>query len=1340
MTGAKAARAFLKAFLFRVSVGSILAILAGILLNIGGQRFADWVQPPFWLDTIGTMVVAILYGPLAGIIVGAATTAFLAIFDSYIFTYIGVAIAVGVIVGFFFVGYASGKKKRDPFDIISIGILTAIVTSLASIPLDIVNFDGHTGNIWGDAFYDMISGQVNSTFFSALASKLFLELPDKVISLLIAVLIVKLVKRIVASRRDRFEKGAGSGRGAGTGRGTGTGKGSGAGQSEGSGMGPEGDRRTSKRVRRTALLLAFSLGASLLSATIPGSPAHAEQLNAEFETVVYGRGKGMLSSEINAVAQTRDGYLWVGTYSGLYRYDGVRFEPVESNGLIKNVMTLFVDSKDRLWVGTNDSGAICNDHKTATTVLYNALSGLTADTIRQFCEDKDGNIYIATSRYVSRISPDGAMKTYNTWDDIFYVQDLVALPTGEVVGVTNSGTLFMLKNDLLLDTLDHTDIQHLSYRSVAYSSKTDSLLVGTDDLAYQYIKVEDGKFVPGTTRYLPNNSYFNDIAYDADYGGYFICCENGMGFLNETTENFTEMTNAEVKGAISSVCVDDQKNIWFASNKYGLAKYSRSPFLNPLSRSGLETSVANALYKDGHILYMGTDTGLTTLNLDTNMATLLPYAGSLKGVRIRNIMKDSKGNLWYSTYGKDGLVKVDPEGNIKTFNEDNSGMLGGRARCTIELSDGRILVASNTGLSFIKDDVVVATIGVDNGLENQYILFMYEREDGSILAASDGDGIYIIKDDRVIGHIGKDEGLQTAVVLKIIKCTGGFLYVTSNSLYYDNGTTIRQLSHFPYSNNYDILITEDRLCWITSSAGLYIVSEDALLADEEYTCTLLNESWGLTTTFTANSYNVLEDGMLYLCCTNGVRILSTTSYDHLATEFRMHISSIERGEETFVEKEGKYVIPAGSGRVTFNVAINNYSLSNPMVHYYLEGSNDEGITCFQDEIQPLSFTNLAHGDYKFHIEIIDGSTGEIRKEEVYDVTKESRMYERLYFQIYLYIVSALLMMYIIWLFVTINRKTSRIMGLQKEISTDKMTGLMNKAGATRALEKLCAEEAGTFLMIDLDSFKLVNDIYGHDMGDRILIRFAELIREALGEENLAGRMGGDEFVGFVKHELDEDRIAEITRFLNRELVKSAKEYMGEDMEIPLGTSIGAVRVPIEGTDFHEIFKYADKALYNVKQNGKHGYSFYQRSAGEKEQEERRERSDLSEIKKIIGERNEGKGAYLVNFDRLQALYKYISRNDHAMNSQSGFLRISVDAKDGGSVPDEVLDSLEDLLVTGFRKNDALTRYSGSFYLLCTGASAENSEVRANEVIEKWKDSGEFEDYVVVLDVETVGGE
>ena len=1290
-------------FLFELNIQNIVGILCCILLNMVGQRFAEWLKLPFWLDTIGTMACAIALGPLAGMIVGGLTNVILSIVNPTLLVYVIISVLVGLLTGYYF-----ANKKRSRLETVTAGVILAFVVVLFSFPLDIVNFDGQTGNIWGDAFYDMMSEVVSSEIMNALGAKLFLEIPDKVLSVLLATLLVKLVRKF----SSRGSKGEGSGK-----------KGTGSGRNE----------RKKKQIT-AILLLAAALGT--VFSPMAGN-VYAEEQEEDYEAVIYKNGDGIQAAEINAVAQTPDGYIWAGTYSGLYIYDGIRFSKYMIDARIRNVMALFVDSSGRLWIGTNDSGAVCYNPKTEEEQMYNTENGLTADSIREFCEDKDGNVYIATSRYISRVSPDGEVKSYSDWEDIFYAQSFITLDTGEIVGITNGGVMFLLNDDQLLDTNIMEGDSGIYYRSV--SSAGGEILVGCSDSTMRAFSVKNGKFVPEEVFTLPGLSFTNDMTYSPEYHGIFICGENGMGLLDEETHEYKDFTDESVNGAVSDVCVDDQKNIWFASSKYGLIKYSRSPFLNVFNRAKLEKSVVNAVYKDGDNLYIGTDTGLHILDLNTYQEEKPSYLSQFENVRVRNIYKDSKGNIWFSTYGEDGLIRVDPSGKTMPFNDQSGGMLGGRCRCVIELSDGRILAASNMGLSFIKGDQVVTKIGVDNGLDNQYILSMYEREDGSILAASDGDGIYIIKDDRVTGHIGKEEGLETAVVLKIVKCTGGYLYVTSNSLYYDNGSSIRQLVHFPYSNCYDIMITEDHMCWITSSAGLFFIKEDLLLEDGEYNCTLLDESWGLTTTFTANSFSQREQDLLYLCCTDGVRVISTKNYDSLGSDFQMHISSVELGNMEFRETNGKYVIPAGGGRVTFNVAVNNYSLSNPLVHYYLEGTDDEGLTLYQNEIQPLSFTNLPHGEYKFHICILDSSSGVVRVERTFDVIKESRMYERLYFRIYLYILSVLIVMYIVWVIIAVNRNARRMIGLQKEVSTDKMTGLLNKAGASRALEKACSEVTGVFLMIDLDSFKLVNDIHGHDMGDKILIRFAELIRQALGEGNIAGRIGGDEFVGFLKGEIDEDRVGEITRGLNRELVKSAKEYMGEDMNIPIGTSIGAVRVPEEGTDYHEIFKLADKALYVVKQNGKHSYSFYQSSGGEKEAGKgKKDKNSLAEMKQIIGERNEGKGAYLVNFDRLQALYKYVSRNDHATDSDSGFLRFSIRTEDGQEVSDAVLDSFEDHLVTGLKKNDVISRYSGSFFTLCVGVKKEECRKLADDLILEWKKSGDYQAYDVQYELEMVG--
>ena len=72
--------------------------------------------------------------------------------------------------------------------------------------------------------------------------------------------------------------------------------------------------------------------------------------------ILYDSSIGMPTSEANTVVQTKNGFIWIGSYSGLVRYDGNNFYRYDSTTGITSVVSLFVDEKDRLWIGTNDNG------------------------------------------------------------------------------------------------------------------------------------------------------------------------------------------------------------------------------------------------------------------------------------------------------------------------------------------------------------------------------------------------------------------------------------------------------------------------------------------------------------------------------------------------------------------------------------------------------------------------------------------------------------------------------------------------------------------------------------------------------------------------------------------------------------------------------------------------------------------------------------------------------------------------------------------------------------------------------------------------------------------------
>ena len=1265
----------------------LISMLIGLIINFIGIFICKWLNLPMLGDSVGTIMVSVYFGPAAGMVV-ASITALITCLLKIVPCYATIAgVSVGLIAGLML----SRKTNHDMFNMVTVAMLSAFVSAIICTILDISYFSFWVGNYWGSSLQSMLLTYINNDIAIIFMAELFVYISDRVISVLLAFLLLKLFRNIYNNISEK---------------------------------------RRQKTAGATAVILVLCITLSL------GDVVHAQDSSessggyTDFEFKTYGYDSGLLSSQINAVIQSSDGYIWVGSYSGLYRYDGINFENAYIDDRIRNVMSLFEDSKGRMWIGTNDSGAFCFDPETGECVRYYKDEGLDSGSIRGICEDTNGNIYLGSMLSLARVSPDGKLKIFED-ENLNYSRYLSAMDNGCIAGVTSSGVLFVIKDEKVIDMIDPSETD-TEFREVECHGN--EIIAGSKSDVVTVYKLENNKLKVESTFSIAPLEYVNDLLYSPYYNGYFISCKNGISFCEEKSKKLGSLEKDVFKGEINAAAVDNQGNIWFASSKDGIIKYSHTPFENIIRKAGLTGVVTNSILIDGDDIYIGTDNGLQIINKKTNTYTENSCSKYLNGVRIRNLFKDSKGNIWISTYGDNELIKYSPDGKMLTFTSEKDGLKGKNARQVIELSDGRILVSCSDGLTYIKDDKVDATIGYEDGLEITTILSMIEKEDGTIMAASDGAGIYLIKDDKIVGHIGEKDGLETEVVMRIVKGSQGYFYVTSNAIYYDDGNKIKILDAF-YSNDYDIIIDDGR-CWIPSSAGLFVGSEQSLMDNDNLSFTLLDASWGLTTIFNANSWNVLDGDKLYLCCLDGVRRIAIDDTDEINSDFQMHLKYISTKVGEITKRNGSYVIPPAEGRIEFNIAINNYTLSNPIISYYLEGREGEGVVARQDKLVPLTYSHLRGGDYTLCIEVLDPKTLRPINFKRIPFKKEKLTYEKFYFQIYLALEILFCFFYVGWLFYVIHRRTRRIIGLQKEMTTDPMTGILNKAGSHRALKTACEEETGIFLMIDLDSFKLVNDLYGHDMGDKILIRFAELLKEGVNEDDICGRLGGDEFVAFIKNTIDEEEVEKLTVFMNKEIVKSAKEYMGDDMQIPLGTSIGAVRVPDEGRDFEEVFKLADKALYVVKQNGKHGYYIYQKKAEKKgASEESGDKHDLSHIKKIIGERNEGKGAYEVNFDKLQTLYKFVNRDDKVAGKKSHIVRISINSGDGKAVSDEALEAFKDVLIRGLGKNDVVSYYSGDIFALIMEDAPKE---KIDEIISLWKEDEAHKAYTADVEVASVG--
>lgn len=157
---------------------------------------------------------------------------------------------------------------------------------------------------------------------------------------------------------------------------------------------------------------------------------------------------------------------------------------------------------------------------------------------------------------------------------------------------------------------------------------------------------------------------------------------------------------------------------------------------------------------------------------------------------------------------------------------------------------------------------------------------------------------------------------------------------------------------------------------------------------------------------------------------------------------------------------------------------------------------------------------------------------------------------------------------------------------------DGLTGLFNRSYTKGFIEndiKRNAPSRGVMLLLDLDHFKKVNDTFGHQEGDRILIETATILQQNCRASDVACRLGGDEFIIYLLNTERNARIEQLLQNLKRRLERVV-EVNGQSVKI--SSCIGVVEVPRDGSTFEELYKHADEALYACKSSGRNCFRFF----------------------------------------------------------------------------------------------------------------------------------------------------
>lgn len=513
----------------------------------------------------------------------------------------------------------------------------------------------------------------------------------------------------------------------------------------------------------------------------------------------YSVKEGLSQSKVNDVLQDEKGYVWLGTESGISRFDGenfINYQP-EDGTAEKSVKVIFKDSKNNLWFGhkagniTHYDGQDFSVHPVSDTIGK-------AD-ITSIIEDGDGNLWISTHG-----------------DGIFRLRQNHA------------------------DSLD-TNILHFKGKEIgdrifgATKFSNDSIYFITEAQIKKF-NPEDTSFTKyhpkGLTSYWQITSLFEDSKGDVWFGTF----HGGLYRLkheNDSMVIYDSERDGLANNWISYITEDSEGNIWVGTWEGGITRFTDGKLKTFNNSNGLEDEKIRSITEDieGNILIGTNDHGL----LIFKGGRFLQYGeeDGLADPHVYAIYEDNKDNLWFGT--NKGISIYDPSTKeIKHFNQ-KTDMIGDQIRSIKEDMDGNIWIGTheNKILQYLTDQDQFFYHPVLNDLTRRNKFTSLEVDDRNNLWIGTMDGIiHYNVDKREIDRISQKDGLAANYITSLYQDKKGVIWVGTEN---KGITTIKNGKYSQIKTNGDINPTSiigDHAgnIWVgTSSKGVFLYEEDSLV-------------------------------------------------------------------------------------------------------------------------------------------------------------------------------------------------------------------------------------------------------------------------------------------------------------------------------------------------------------------------------------------------------------------------------------------------------------------------------------------------------------------------------
>lgn len=326
---------------------------------------------------------------------------------------------------------------------------------------------------------------------------------------------------------------------------------------------------------------------------------------------------------------------------------------------------------------------------------------------------------------------------------------------------------------------------------------------------------------------------------------------NGEGVQRITKYHTLEHISTEnglPSNSVRCFAEDRYKNIWVGTSAGLVYINAKDQVVHPKFENGEDVAhiIIESLYIDtANRIWMITNE-VNGLYIYTNAAFHHVKELDFFGEYVPTcITQDKNGNYWIALincYSKPAMV-VYKDGKIQSWTTED-GLPGNKTRVSIQAQNGDYYVGTTTGLATISPDNQIYSYTLKDGLECEYIMWIYEDDDGIIWVGTDGDGVYLIKDKKIFRKLNVDNGLAGNIIFKIHKDENGFYWIcTGSGISRYSGTaedifdTTKPMKFFNYNSShglgtdseFQMMIDHNNNVWLVSNRGIASVDYTSML-------------------------------------------------------------------------------------------------------------------------------------------------------------------------------------------------------------------------------------------------------------------------------------------------------------------------------------------------------------------------------------------------------------------------------------------------------------------------------------------------------------------------------